>query len=170
MTPPPITTSFSGTEFNARAPVDDTTTLSSKGRNGNAIGSDPVAIMNHLDLMRRPPTSISLGDKNFAKPRIDSTLCCLKRDPYHSSFDDIGFSLHHQGEIGDDPRGDDAEIFGFLCKPPVVFRRLQQCFRRDASHVEASAPKRFIFFYACRFKPEVPPHAQLLCSRRDPIQ
>lgn len=61
MTPPPITTKFSGTFSNFNAPVELTMVFSSQGIPGNSDGTDPVAIIVFLvEIILLLPSSSSI--------------------------------------------------------------------------------------------------------------
>eukprot|EP01139_Manchomonas_bermudensis_P019173 Amastigsp_a676481_41.p2 type:complete len:221 gc:universal Amastigsp_a676481_41:1115-453(-) len=74
MTPPPMTAMRLGGASNASAPVDETTFFSSKGRNGSAMGSEPVAITMFLVEMVCLPPPMSSTSTEFADARRPEPL------------------------------------------------------------------------------------------------
>src|SRR3990167_1760883 len=95
--------SLSGTLARDRAPVEETILFSSKGRNGNGVGSDPVAMMKFLASYFSPLTSMVVGEINEAAPGINVILFFWKRAAMPSLNDVTIFVFRFIISIKEDP-------------------------------------------------------------------
>ena len=124
--------------------------LPSNGRNGNGVGSLPVA-------SRIAPASISTGlsaDLDLAAAeqagrslnRRDVVFLEQKRNAVGQAFDDAVLALEHRGQIEIDPAELDAVIAEAILGEVKELAGIEQRLARDAADVEAGAAERALLF------------------------